>query len=253
MIQVKSAMCDSSAFKLPSDAMPALFALSLRRKLRYLYQGQYFRFRVGDEEFDYPENEVPSNAYLVRIYDQKARVGIPRFDAVQLDQSKQPVITDNLEAQFEFGVYMDLENNPTQHIGKDFTITCIGSGDHPRPMIGVFGESDQITIEPGEFTTRFTFNQNMGSIGNDSNSRINQMFSGYDPAQNGNRVVSMQSDGPGQGHNLSENVSTEFDTISIGRSQERGFLGTFIEATMHLGNLTKVASNKLWEEAKLVY
>ena len=111
MIQVKSAMCDSSAFKLPSDAMPALFALSLRRKLRYLYEGQYFRFRVGDEEFDYPENEVPSNAYLVRIYDQKARVGMPRFDAVQLDQSKQPVITDNLEAQFEFGVYMDLENN----------------------------------------------------------------------------------------------------------------------------------------------
>ena len=252
MIHIKSAMCDSSPLKLPSDAMPALFAISLRRKLRYLYDGQYFRFRVGDDEYDYPETNVFGDAYLVRIYDQKIRVGMPSFDAVQLDRDKQPSINEDIEAQFGFGIYMDLENNPAQYVGKDFTITCIGSGDYPRPMIGVFGEEDSITIEPGE-TTRFTFNQNMGSIGNNANSRVNQMFSGVDPAQNGDRVVSIKSDGIGQGHNLSENISTEFDTISIGRSQERGFAGTFIEASMHLSNLSKIASDKLWEEAKLVY
>ena len=43
MIHIKSAMCDSSPLKLPSDAMPALFALSLSGKRRYLYDGQYFK------------------------------------------------------------------------------------------------------------------------------------------------------------------------------------------------------------------
>jgi len=470
--------CDSSPRKKPADAWPALIALSMRRKLRQLYDGPLFRYRQQGQEFDYPENTPDENedAFVVRIYDQKAYYGYKPFNAEQLRESLQPKLLkdDNgYYAYFKIGQYMDLhapagftniyafgnsftdignyppdlfparqkvwveyiaehnnlnispsndsgnnyawggarlletytqsnnieipsiksqissaptfeeddlicffgggndylgagrdssyilsgieecldeivtkggknivilnminlyrmpgvtdpnatqlsqdinsglneiinnlsvnvylvdaysilENaftngiegvdeelffddfhliddvhnlfaisaselipsvNPASNVGKDFTITAIGDGSHPRPMIGIFG-INQVSVEPGRKTNRFTFNDDFGSISKDSGNLVNQLFSGIDPSQNNERVITMKSDGAGEGHKLINDEGTTFDTVSIGRLRDRFFEGSFIEVTIHLGGLSKVASDQLWEEAKSVY
>ena len=256
MIAYSTCLSDLSPKKLPADAFPALFAFSLRRKLRYLYSGQYFRFRNDTGEYSYPETPLSGDCYLVKIYDQKARYPLNPFDASQEDPSKQPSLHDDgdgVYAQFELGKYLDLVNDPSPHITQDFTITAIGDGDIPRPMVGIYGDQDFITIEPGNPTSRFTFNSNFGSVSKNSNNRINQLFSGIESRQNANRVITMKSDESGSGQNLNSDTSTNFHTISIGRSGDRGFAGTFIEATMHLGDATKRSMSQVWAEAKEVY
>ena len=475
-----TANSDTSNLRLPADAMHALFAYSLRRKLRYLYKGNYFKFRNESGEFDYPETPLNGTCYLVKIYDQKLKYGIPVSDAYQDDPSKQPLLVEEqggVVARFQLGQYLKIDNL-AEYITPDFTITAIGDGDVPRPMIGfydeyettinrlyafgnsytdsgnypdelwldredvwvqylaqvlsvpfspssdggtnyafggarlienvnhgggitapsiqsqinsapsftpndliaffgggndylgagesstyifngiesnlraliakgaqnivvlnmvnlftlpavsdasartvsedinsslatlveslrrdhgikirlldfftlvdsiatnpasygitevfydsvhlteevhriiankayeLFSRSDIITVEPGSPTNRFTFNDNFGSIGENTNNRINQLFSGVDSAQNGNRVIKIKSDGGGSGQNLNDNIGTDFTDISIGRAKDRYFAGDFIEATMHLGDLTKLGAEQLWEEAKLVY
>lgn len=257
MIANLTATSDLRPLKLPADAMHPLFALSVTRKLRHMYEGQYFQYRTNDSLSDYPNSTSGLNgAKLVRIYDQKSRHNIPQFDAVQEDPDLQPTISiENGEpvVNFSMGQFLDLENNPEQYLSSpDFTITAIGDGDFPRPMISAWG-NNRITVEPGSPVTRFTFNQNNGSIGKNINNRINQMFSGVDPAQNNKRVLSIQSDGGGSGQVTNSNLGTSFKKISIGREDQRYFNGKFMEATFHLGDLTKVGSYKVWEEAKLNY
>lgn len=258
MITYLGTTSDTTNFRLPADAMHPLFALSLRRKLRYLYSGNYFRYETqGGQQYEYPEQSAGlDGASLVVVFDQKEKFGYPKFHASQFDATKRPVLS--LEnglpvANFTLGQFLDMGNAGEYITSPDFTITSIGDGDIPRPMIGVYGESDSITVEPGSPTNRFTFNDNFGSVGENTNNRINQLFSGLDPSQNGKRVITMKSDGAGRGQNLSNNTSTNFTTISIGKSQDRFFQGTFIEATMHLNDLTRLGANQLWEEAKLIY
>jgi hypothetical protein len=241
--------------KLPGDAQNPLFALSMQRRLRRSYTGEYFKYREGDNEYTFPDRYPGANAYLVEIYDQKAKFGYEEFNAVQYDHSKQPkIIGANgvYSAEFKHGDYMDLIGNPAQYVSKDFTITLIGDGDFPRPMVSVYGENDSITVEPGT-PTRFTFNSNSGSISDNSSNRVNQLFSGIDASQNGERVILMKSDEGGRGQNLSQNTSTDFTHISIGRAKDRYFIGSFIECTFHLGDLSRYGASKIWEEAKIAY
>ena len=119
-------------------------------------------------------------------------------------------------------------------------------------MLGIWGK-DRITVEPGNPVHRFTFNQNNGSISKNSNNRVNQLFSGIDPSQNGQRVLSMKSDGGGSGQLVNQNLGTQFTTISIGREGPRFFSGKFIEATFHFGDLTSLGADKVWSEAKIKY
>lgn len=247
----------SRNLKLPADAMHPLFALSLTRKLRNLYDGNYFEYLSASGLRKYPESDIDlDGSKLVRIYDQKVRFGLPSFDAVQNDDSLRPtirVIDGEPVAIFEIGQYLDLQGNPAQFINSpDFTITVIGDGDVPRPMLGIWGQN-RITVEPGNPVNRFTFNQNNGSIGKNASNRVNQLFSGIDPSQNGKRVLSMKSDGGGSGQLVNENIGTNFSFISIGREDQRYFSGKFIEVTFHFGDLTSLGADKVWSEAKIKY
>lgn len=240
--------------KLPCDAMHAIFALSLRRKLRRQYSGQYFRFVNDGVSYEYPNSELIDGSKLSYIYDQKVKYGVEPLNATQSDPSKRPTLynsEDGPYAQFEMGEYLDIEGI-SPYLNEDFTITAIGSGDVPRPMIGIWGEENKITVEPAQ-TSRFRFNNNHGSISQSANNKINQYFSGLDESQNGQRVLSMNSDNGGSGQIVRGDIGSSFLHASIGRQGERLFKGTFIEATLHNGELTKLGSQKLWEEAKSVY
>ena len=138
------------------------------------------------------------------------------------------------------------------NITADFTITAKGDGDMPRPMLGIYGE-DIITVEPSTRTTRFTFNQNRGSISDNTSNRVSQFTCKVDPANNRKRVGEIKSDSGGSGFSLPLNISTNFNKTSIGRAGDRFFSGTFIECVFHLSDLTEVASTQIWEEAKVFY
>jgi hypothetical protein len=229
--------------KLPADAQNPLFALSMRRKLRSLYKGEYFRYHEDGVEYTYPNRAPREGAKLIEIYDQKSRHGFDQYNALQEDQSKQPEIFGDGEyyAQFKSGQYMDLVGG-AEHVGADFTITSIGDGDFPRPMVSVFGDDDFISVEPGS-PTRFSFNN---SSALSEKSEVSQMFSGVDPAQNGKHVLTIKGN-KGKGQNLSGDTSTNFTTISIGRSKDRMFEGKFIECTFHLSDISRYASKQIWE------
>lgn len=232
----------------PADIAIAQIGLSMSRKLRGGYTGQYFRFRNESGEFDYPENQVTEDSYLVRIYDQTSG-----NHAEQLDQDKQPQVKldDNSVpyAQFELGKYLDAPNVAST-IGKYFVITAIGEGDFSRPMVGITGENDSVTIEPGN-PTRFRFNNNT-AMSENSADKINRYESGYSEAQNGNYALNIQSDGGGSGNSLGEDGEVEFDTFSVGRAKDRGFAGKFKEVLVFVG-AKKNALAKIWEGLCLSY
>lgn len=242
--------------KLPADAYHPLIAVSLNRKLRYMYDGNFFRFRDGVTEKFYPESDIQEGSKLIEIYDQKKKHGYPAFNAIQEDESKQPELEKEngvVKAVFEFGQYLEFTGQPGQFVDKDFTITTIGESDFPRPMLAIWGTDDSITVEPGEKTSRFTFNNDMGSISQNSNNKVMQLFSGVESSQNGERVISMKSDNGGEGHLIPSDTQNNFNKITLGKVNERYFSGSFTEATIHLGDTTKLASEKIWEEAKLAY
>jgi hypothetical protein len=245
---------NTPVLKLPCDAMHAIFALSLRRKLRKLYSGNYFKFIHNNQEFEYPRDPLINGSKLSVVYDQKVKHGVEVMNAEQSDPEKQPTLynsEDGPYAQFELGEYLDIEGIGS-YMNEDFTITAIGSGDAPRPMIGIWGDENTISVEPAQ-TSRFRFNDNHGSISQSANDKINQYFSGLDESQNGNRVLVMKSDAGGSGQIVRGNIGSSFLYASIGRQGDRLFKGEFIEATLHNGELTKIGSQKLWEEAKSVY
>ena len=243
-------------YKLPADAYHPLLAVSLNRKLRQMYDGNFFRFRDGSVEKFYPESDISEGSKLIEVYDQKVKYGYPAFNLIQEDELKQPgleKVNGVVKAVFNLGQYLEFTGNPAQFIDKDFTITTIGESDFPRPMLAIWGASDFITVEPGEKTSRFTFNNEMGSISQNANNRVTQLFSGIESTQNGKRVISMKSDNGGEGHLIPSDTTNDFNRITIGKQDERYYSGSFTEATIHLGDTTKLASKKIWEEAKLAY
>ena len=251
-------IADKSSERLSSDAVPALFSYSLNRSTRKLYTGDYFQFRQGSTIKEYPTESIDPNqaAYLVKLYDQKEMHSIPVRDAVQLDQSKQPEIIDQsgyLRAVFDQNEYLDLEvQDIAPFIGHNFTITSIGDGgDFPRPMIGIWGSGDRITVEPSDYVTRFTFNNNLGTI-LDSDGSVTQCISGYDPTQNNNRVLTVKT-GIKHGHITATAQTPTLSNISIGREDQRLYKGDFSEASMHLGNLTKLGSDQLFTTIRSYY
>jgi len=243
-------------YKLPADAYHPLLAVSLNRKLRYMYGGNFFRFRDGETEKFYPESDISEGSKLIEVYDQKEKYGFPAFNATQEDELRQPAlekVNGVVKAVFNLGQYLEFAGNPAQFIDKDFTITTIGESDFPRPMLAIWGVSDSITVEPGETTSRFTFNNDMGSIVQNANNKVTQLFSGIESTQNGKRVISMKSDNGGEGHLVPSDTTNDFNRITIGKQGERYYSGSFTEATIHLGDTTNLASTKIWEEAKLAY
>lgn len=137
-------------------------------------------------------------------------------------------------------------------IGQDFTITTIGDGgDFPRPMISLWGTADRITVEPSDQATRFTFNNNLGTI-LDQDGKVTQCISGYDPKQNNHRALTVKTGGA-HGHITTTSQTPTFSNISIGREDQRLYKGTFSEATMHLGNLTELGSEQLFQTTRTYY
>ncbi|MBL19363.1 MAG: hypothetical protein CMC82_06005 [Flavobacteriaceae bacterium] len=247
---------DVSSQRLPADAVPALFAYSLNRKVRKLYAGNYFRYRQeSGGEFDYPANtpNLTENVFLVKVYDQKAKHGVPAQDAVQLDESKQPKIDkDTLyKAVFNQREYLDIANLAPL-INQDFTITSIGNGaEAPRPMIGVWGNTDRLTVEPSDDVTRFLFNKNLGTI-LDADGRVIQCVSGYSVIQNNQRALTLRT-GDNTGHVTIAGQDPNFLQISIGRENQRLYKGDFMESTMHLEQLTSLGSDQLFQTTRQYY
>jgi len=196
---------------------------------------------------------------ITKIYDQKAKHGVPVQDAVQLDADLQPRLgySDNPAGQKEYKAifnnkeYFDIPNL-APFIGQNFTITAIGDGgDVPRPMIGVWGDNDIITYEPSDLTTRFAFNSNMGSI-IQQDGRVTQCFSGYDWTQNYTNVMSVKTAGE-KAHRTRGVINPDFTNLSIGRQDQRLYAGEFSEAVMHLDELTSLGSDQLFSTTRTQY
>lgn len=264
MIATVGTLSDLREEKLPSDAMPCLFAFSLARNLRHLYTGAWFQYRQqpypipqpghwATKEYPFDAFDTSKPAYLTKIYDQKARHGVPVADAWQTDPTKQPSLTYSgvVVATFDLGQYLDVPNI-APFLGSNFTLTSVGRGDIPRPMVGVWGENDMVTVEPGDPTSRFTFNANHGSITAGGNDSVMSCYAGEDPKQNG-RVLSVRTGSGESGHVIKAEPTPSFTNISIGRAGDRMFKGEFTEAYMHLDDLTKIGADKQFETARAQY
>lgn len=245
---------DVSEDRLPADAVPAIGAYSLNRKLRKLYSGNYFQFRQGTQTKEYPAQQIDPNqdAYLVKVYDQKARHGVPTADAVQNDTALQPLVYkdgNEIKADFNQSEYLEI-SGLAEHVGTNFTITARGDGgDLPRPMFGLWG-NDEVTLEPSDLATRFTYNNNLGTIAEADGLSI-QCFSGLDASQNGKRVISVN--GEQSGFVESSTASSDFENASIGKSRNRLYKGSFSEITIHSGDLTKLGAQQLFTTMKDYY
>ena len=123
---------DVSEERLPADAVPAIGAYSLNRRLRKLYSGNFFQFRQGSEIKEYPAQQIDSNqdAFLVKVYDQKARHGVPTSDAVQNDTALQPILSE-VTAQVQDPSF-ELPSGPNNGHHRDFNY--VGT-NLPRPNV----------------------------------------------------------------------------------------------------------------------
>ena len=171
-----------------------------------------------------------------------------------VDWEVQKVDSSYLSAVFDQNEYLDLEvQDVAQNIGQNFTITSIGDGgDFPRPMIGIWGSgSDRITVEPSDQATRFTFNNNRGTI-LDSDGSVTQCYSGPDPEIPETRVIEIDS-GTNHARLSMSSQSPSLTHISVGREDQRLYKGDFSEASMHLGNLTRLGSEQLFATIRSYY
>lgn len=253
---------DVSQKRLPSDAIPALGAYSLNRQVRKLHSGQYFRYRQeSGGEYDFPARapDLSEDVFVVKIYDQKSKHNYAPLDAVQTDPLKQPKLRqvgNNYEAVFKQSEHLDIPGI-SGLLGIDFTITATGDGGIvPSPMIGFWSESDKVTLEPSSKATRFTFNSILGTIA--SSGRTFQCFSGEDPRQNGNRVISLNGKYTQVTVTESGDVNVDspggsFTHASIGRADDRFYSGSFLEATFHLGDITNLGAEQIFTTMKEYY
>lgn len=249
---------DVSTARLPADAYPAVFAYSLNRKLRKLYTGQYFRYRqASGGEYDYPQNtpNLSEDVFVVKIYDQKLKHGVPVQDAVQLTENLQPklVLSSSVySAEFDQAEYFDIPNLASS-VGEDFTLTAIGDGDTvPRPMIGMWSSTDIVTLEPSDLITRFSFNSNTGAL-LQQDGTVMQCFSGYDWKQNYTHMVSLKTASETAFRTRVARPGMTFQNLSIGRQGARLYKGKFTEAVLHTGNLTELGSEQLFTTTRTHY
>ena len=242
-----SLMTPKGKSKLPADAMPAVLALSMNRKLRQLYEGPFFRFANGDQRFDYPQFTPSEGDKIVRIYDQKANLEHSTYDAVQTDPSLQPTVklVDGVPvANFELGQFLTIDMASAINT-TDFTILVKGSSTHPRPLFGCWG-NDTLSVEPGG-TARYKVNSNQVVL--PEGNRIAQFFSGIDKANGGRVMEVINAESHGACPQDIENLV--FSEVAIGRLDTRYFAGTFSEITIH-NRMTKIALRKSWEGSKNV-
>ena len=166
MITHAGVLSDHLGDKLPADAGHALFAYSLVRKLRYLYSGQWFRYRQGGSYYDYPASAIDPNqpAYLAKLYDQKARYGHTVYDIEQTTEANQPELIEEygvLRARFTGSQYLRLDEDfdPWESGGEDMTLTLVAKrGGAPAPAITLRSATTGfMSIEPGTSNARFVF------------------------------------------------------------------------------------------------
>ena len=245
-------VADGAGDKLPADLINPLFAFSLNRKLRYLYDGEYFRFRDKNGEADYPSSapDMSEDVLLVKIYDQKEKHGYTKEDAIQADPALQPKI--ELQDGFYRAVFSGTEFlsvAQSQHVADEFYISFVGKSDYPRPGIGIWNNTMSITVEPStEAVGKFTVNRNRGAMQSSASSNTYGCFYGYDPQQ-GNRVMSVNE----VGHNVKSSELSNLNNIAIGRSDERYYIGEVLEGVMHLGDLKQKWGDLLTNKTQEIY
>lgn len=230
---------------LPAEGIPPVFALSMNRKLRRSYNGEFFRFSDGNTELDYPTHTPSEGDRIVKIYDQKANYNHNAYDATQTDQSLQPTVKfkDGVPfASFELGQYLVIDVASVLN-SANFVITIKGDSSHPRPLFSCWGD-DTISIEPGDFG-RYRFNEQRVTL--PEGNRIAQLFCGEDKANSGRVLEVKNSTSEGALPQPKEDMT--FTDVAIGRSGVRYFTGTFSEITYH-NNISKVARSKIWEGSK---
>jgi len=252
---------DVSTARLPADAYPALCAYSLNRKLRKLYNGEYFRYKqASGGEFDYPSNtpNLSEDVYVIRVYDQKAKDGVPVQDLVQSNQNLAPKLGLSAnssgevvyKAIFNLNEYMELDTNLLNSIDQDFTITVVGEGtDVPRPLIGIEG-SHPVTIEPSSLTSRFTFDSNIGAI-SEQGTGVTQCKSGYDTEELTYKISVRASDQVG--YKSMPTLTTSFTNFYVGKHESRFYKGDFSEMTIHLSELTQLGAEQLFSTTRTEY
>jgi hypothetical protein len=229
-----------SRSRLPADVYPALLGYSLNRKLRSKYTGEYFKFRHAGGTGKYPTDtpDLSGSVYIEKIYDQKSKHGVPVQDAVQSDLNLQPrlaYVAGKYQAIFNDHEYLNVLNLAPL-IGQDFTIITLGGATRNTPMIGIWGNNSEVTIEPSDVLARFTFDNDMGVMMVNSKDEPMSYFSGLSDRQN-SRIIGITSSSE---VGLSRDSETpSFTNIAIGKSRNRKFSGYFTEATMHLGELTE--------------
>lgn len=241
---------DGAAGHLLGDFINPVFAYSLNRKLRNLYVGQYFRFKDKNGENDYPSvtPDMSEDVYLVKIYDQKAKHGYAVEDAEQADSLLQPKLTQEnglYRATFSGSEYMTINSTP---IEDHFNLMMVAKGDYPRPALGMWGDTDTVTIEPStESVPKFTVNKNRGALRSKSGTCYS-CFYGFDPAQQ-ERVMSFNTDG----HNVEVSETGTFTNIAIGRMQERYYIGEVLELVGYVGDLKLKWHDRLHKQLEKIY
>lgn len=244
-------LTDGGAGHLSADLINPLFAFSLNRKLRYLYDGNYFRFRDKSGEADYPASipDMSEDVFLVRIYDQKEKFGYDKIDMAQPNPALQPKLIhrDSLyRAEFSGAEYMTVEQS--EHVGDNFNILLVAKADYPRPAFGIWGDDTSLTIEPSsEATSKFTVNRNRGGMTTDS--LVYGCFYGLDPLQNNSRVMSINT----RGHNVEDIPLGTPKNIAIGRSGERYYIGEVLEVVLHMDDLKQKWGDLLYNQAVEIY
>ena len=239
---------------LPADLINPVVAYSLNRKIRYLYDGELFRYRQSSgAEGDYPSSvpNLSEAVYLVKIYDQKARDGVASIDAVQSDTSKQPILSHDgnfYVANFMGGQYLELNSAATE-VSADLSVLFVGSGDYPRPAFGLWG-TDNASVEPA-YNARFTLNDEHGGVTDFTGKGVITCFSGFHPASNG-RVMYILSDGT-YGDMTSSASTASFSSVAIGRNDDRYFEGEVLEVVLHQGDLSKEWGDELHDATRTFY
>lgn len=244
-------LADAQGGHLAADLINPLFAFSLNRKLRYLYDGEYFRFRDKNGEADYPTAtpDMSEDVFLVKIYDQKEKYGYDNLDMVQADPALQPKLLHKdgfYRAVFSGTEYMTVDQ--AEHVGEDFNILLVAKADFPRPAFGIWGTDTKLTIEPSyEATAKFTVNRNRGGMTTDSS--VYGCFYGFDPLQNNTRVMSVNTNG----HNVEDVPLGNPQHIAIGRSGERYYIGEVLEVILHLDDLEQKWGDFLYNQVAEIY
>ncbi len=157
------------------------------------------------------------------------------------------VSPDYYRAQFNNNEYLEVENL-APYIGQNFTITCLGKCSNISPMLGIWGTSTEVTIEPSEIA-RFTFDSTVGALLENSAGQPMSYYSGI--SKQNNRIVSITSSST-EGMTI-PNATPSFSDISIGRSASRKYKGYFVEATMHLGDLTNIGRDQILQTTRNYY